>query len=71
MPITEGLSYTVTPDLFGETRINLTGLTVEQVEGLFKAVNATIDDDERTSKHVLAELSDVLSYLFYGDEAAP
>ena len=45
--ITQGLSYTVTSDLFGETRINVNGLTFEQVRLLWNLIDfsrATIDE---------------------------
>ena len=72
--ITQGLSYTVTPDLFGETRINLNGLTVEQVDAMLGAVDTTLAS---TSYHqealepVVIVLHDALKDLANGSESKP
>lgn len=59
--ITQGLSYTVTPDLFGETRINLTALTVEQVEAMFGVLGAAL---VATDVEVLAPVVSALDVLW-------
>ena len=71
--ITEGLSFTVTPDLFGETRINLHGLNVEQVDALFGAVNAALvrADAKQTLEPVVGALYDALKDLANDPKAAP
>ena len=73
--ITQGLSYTVTPDLFGETRINLNGLTVEQVDAILVAVDTALvygdHNVKRALEPVTIALCEALDDLANDYEARP
>ena len=72
--ITQGLSYTVTSDLFGETRINLNGLTAEQVGGLFGVVDDALASGSRNKQGlepVIIALYGVLEDLANDPKATP